>query len=245
MRRSIFKFLVVILSIVATSALAAEIRVGGGGAACKGFFSNLGEAFEAETGIKLSIKPTTPANGIVELNDGHIDLAAAATSFPEIIKGAAKNGVVLDPAQFVTRDLGDNKILIFVHKNNKVQKLSKEQLQDIFTGKITNWKKVGGDDREIVVVWGMATPGQNAKFTRDILGGKQVTLKHYEATDYKSIRDFIAKTPGAIGIDPHGFVTAGTRNPEIPLITTPVIAVTKGKPSPEVEKLLEYVKSFN
>ncbi len=231
--------------LAANAVLAAEIKIGGGGAACKGFFVPLAESFEAETGIKLNINPTTPAQGLIELNDGHIDLATAAHTFDDLVKGAAKSGITVDPTLFTVRELGTNKTLVFVHKSNKVKKLSKKQLQDIFTGKTTNWKQVGGANQEIVVVWAVATPGQNNLFTREILDGKQVTQKHQEVNKYKDVRDFVAKTPGAIGIGPHGFVTPATRNPQIPLLTAPVIAVTKGKPSAEVEKLLEYIKSYN
>lgn len=56
--------------------------------------------------------------------------------------------------------------------------------------------------------------------------------------------NFVEKTPGAIGIDPEGLVSARTNNPQTPLILSPVIAVTKGKPSANAEKLIRFVKEF-
>ena len=232
-----------VLTLAATSALASEIKVGGGGAACKGFFTPLAEAFEAETGIVMNVKASSPGQGLIELNDGHIDIATSAVPFDAMIRGAAKNGITIDPSLFTVREIAANKTLVFTHKSNKVKKLSKKQLQDIFTGKVTNWKKVGGANQEIVVVWGIATPGQNDLFTTQILEGQHVTLKHQEVTDYKSIRDYVARNPAAIGINPQGFVSSSTRNPKIPLITSTVIAVTKGKPSADCEKLLQYVQA--
>jgi phosphate transport system substrate-binding protein len=224
---------------------AAELKIGGGGSACLGYFAPLVEACQAEAGITMKIKASTPAQGLIELNDGHLDIATAAVSFDIMVKGAARNGITIDPSQFTVREIGSNKTLVFTHKSNKIIKLSKKQLQDIFTGKVVNWKDVGGANEKIIVVWGLATPGQNELFTRQILDGKSVTQKHQEVPDYKGIRDFIAKNPGAIGIDPHGFVSAATNNPKIPLITAPVIVVTKGEPSAEVEKLLQFVKGYN
>jgi hypothetical protein len=51
------------------------------------------------------------------------------------------------------------------------------------------------------------------------------------------------RTPGAIGIDPQGFASSVTKNPKIPLISSKVITVTKGKPSTDVEKLIKYVQN--
>jgi hypothetical protein len=71
----------------------------------------------------------------------------------------------------------------------------------------------------------------------------QPILKNYlEATDYRKIRDTIARTPGGIGIDPQGFVSKRTNNPKTPAIVSTMIAVTKGPASPEIEKLLTYMK---
>lgn len=244
-KKRLCTLLIGIFSLIATAVPAAEIRVGGGGAACKGFFEPLRESFEAEFGIGLNIRASSPAQGLIELNDGHLDIATAAVTLDEMVKGAAKNGITIDPSKFTVTEIGKNKTLVFTHKSNKVKKLSKKQLQGIFAGKITNWNQVGGANQEIIVVWGLATPGQNDHFIKQILDGKQVTLNHTEVTDYKAIRDFIAKTPGAIGIDPQGFVISSTKNPEIPPVVSPVIAITKGKPSADVEKLLQYVKGYN
>jgi len=236
--------LIGILSLTATSGHAAEIKVGGGGAACSGIFMPLIASFESTYGIAVTVLPTTPAQGLIELNNGHVDIATAALPFDRVVREAAKNGITIDPSLFTVKEVGENKTLVFVHNSNKVKKLSKKQLQDIFSGKVTNWKKVGGVNQDIVVVWGLATPGQNDLFTKKVLDGKPVSVKYQEVTDYKSIKEFIAKTPGAIGIDPNGFVSAGTRNPESPQVSSPIIAIIKGKPSAEVEKLLQYVNEW-
>jgi phosphate transport system substrate-binding protein len=230
-----------ILSLAATASWAGEIKVGGGGAACRGIFMPLAASFESATGIALKVLPSSPAQGLIELNDGHVDMATAAVPFASMAREAAKNGIAIDPSLFTVKEIALNKTLVFVHKSNTVKKLSKKQLKDIFSGKVTNWKNVGGANQKIIVVWGLATPGQNELFSEQILDGKPVTGKHQEVTDYMGIRNFIAETPGAIGIDPHGFASGLTKNPETPLVVSPVIAVTKGKPSADVEKLLQYV----
>jgi phosphate transport system substrate-binding protein len=233
-----------LLGVICTASIAAEplrIRIGGGGAACKTVFSPIAKAFEAKNGIVLAINPTTPGQGLIELNNGQIDVAASAHPLEWMVRMAEKSGVTINANLFKVRQIGTNRTLIFTHKTNKVKRLSKKQLKDIFTGRITNWKRVGGADLPIIVVWGLATPGQNELFTKLILDDAMILKNHRETTNYRKIKDFIAKTPGAIGINPEGFVTDSTRNPKIPTIISPVIAVTKGPPSPEAEKLFSYI----
>jgi phosphate transport system substrate-binding protein len=105
-----------------------------------------------------------------------------------------------------------------------------------------NWKDVGGDDRDIIVVWGKGTPGQNADFTRRALEGESVARDVLLTTNYIDIRDTVAATPEAVGIDPFGIADASVKVIEAdPPLTTPIIAVTLGKPAPKVQRLLDYV----
>jgi phosphate transport system substrate-binding protein len=222
-----------------------EIKIGGGGASCRQIFSPVRDNFERETGIDLSINATTPAQGLIELNNGHVDIVASPVPFSSMARGAARNGVIIDRGLFTVRSVGKSAVLVFIHRSNPVAALTKKQLQDIFTGRLKNWKQVGGEDLPITVVWGLATPGQNELFTRQVLEGKQVTEDAVEIFDYFEIRDKIAQTRGAIGINPQGFASASTRNPKIPSVPFEIIVVTKGKAKPEVEQLLKYIKDYS
>lgn len=224
---------------------AREIRVGGGGASCKAFFSVVRDIFERETGLRMVVKPTTPVQGLIELNNGQVDLVVAPISFASMAKGAARNGVIIDSGLFTVRIIGRSNIEVFINKANSITSLSKKQLQDIFTGKVRNWKQVGGEDRPIVVVWGIATPGQNELFSRQVLDGKAVTSSAMEVFDYDEIREAIARTPGAIGIDPQGYVSSSIKSPKTPAVASDVIVVTKGQANPEVERLLAFIKQYS
>jgi phosphate transport system substrate-binding protein len=237
-------FLVAVVSLVSTISPAAEIKVGGGGAACSGFFTPAAEPFKSRTRTVLTVIPTTPGLGLIQLDEGIIDLATATVPFDLMVRHAAKRGVTVDPSLFNVVEIGTNKTLVFTHKSNTVRTLSKTQLKKIFTGKVTNWNQVGGANQEIAVVWGTMTPGQNELFTKLMLDGDAITPKRMEVTDYKGIITLIEKLPGAIGIDPEGFVNSSTSNPKIPPITSKVVAVTKGKPSAEVKEVIRFVKEY-
>lgn len=219
------------------------IRVGGGGAAMSTIFDPIGPSLEKATGITITRRPSTPANGLVELVGGSLDVATSAVPLESMIAGAAKNGVTVDPAKLHKEEIGTNRTVLFVHPSNKVGKMTRTQVKGIFTGKIVNWKEVGGDDAPILVVWGAGTPGQNAQFTKEILEGETVTRDNVAATNYASIREIVASTPEAIGIDPFGIADGSVKvianDPEL---TSPIIAVTMGKPSAAVQKMYNYIK---
>ena len=120
--------------------------------------------------------------------------------------------------------------------------LSKEQLRGIFSGKTSNWKEVGGDDKDIIIVWSTATSGQNNMFKQMVMEGDQVTRDVMDSTNYAKIKESIASTPEAIGIDPFSLTDATVKLLDSPPMSEPIIAVTVGKPAGKVQRLLGYIK---
>jgi len=239
-----FSFLLVggIILWASAAALAEEIMIEGGGAATSSIFLALREPYEEITGDKLHITMSSPVKGLIALNAGKIDVATALMSVADMIKGADQEGAKIDPSTLQTTVLGENKTLVFLHRSNKIKSLSKAQLKGIFTGKIVNWREVGGGNLPIQVVWGAGTPGQNSLFSKVILDGEAVTPKAYDAGDYEGIRKYVMQNPKAIGIDPQGFKMVGIFTPKIPAVKSPFIAVTKGAPSAKVQRLLQFVQ---
>ncbi|RII27333.1 MAG: hypothetical protein CXR31_08795 [Geobacter sp.] len=226
--------------LAAGAAGAQEIRIGGGGAAISTIFSPMKEQFEKSSGDKLTLIQCLPVKAIVSLDKGEFDAMTSTLPLATILEDAAKEGVTIDAASLQQQEIGRNEVVAFVHKSNRVKKLSKAQLKKIFTGKVTNWKAFGGTDLPVIVVWGTETPGQNALFISEILDGEKVTDKAIKATDYQSIREMVKANPGSIGIDPRGMAIATVGRVDIPILTAPIILTTKGKPSAKVEKVLHF-----
>lgn len=81
----------------------------------------------------------------------------------------------------------------------KVDNLTKQQLVDIFTGKITNWKDVGGDDKKIVIINRPASSGTRATFKKYALGGADEAQGLALTEDASgTVRKTVADTDGAI-----------------------------------------------
>lgn len=221
---------------------AEEIRVGGESVGFETMITPYTDTFNEETGIGMTVRAMNSIDALIELQKGNLDVVISADSYDYMLTGASIKGVIVDTTKLRKTDLAVSYSRVFTHRDVKVAKLSKEQLKAIFTGKITNWKKLGGDNRKISVVWGKMTTGQNDLFTKLILDGEPVTKARINATDYADIKQKISSTPGSIGINPEDFMNSKTaRFPQAPVFIQHVIAVTKAEPAPKVQKMLEFL----
>jgi phosphate transport system substrate-binding protein len=242
-KRIIVMSAILALACVGNGSGADEIKVGGGGASIATIFKAIEIPFEKASGISLITLQSTPQNGLMDLANGSLDLATGAVPLEAMLKGAEKDGVKIDPMTLEKTVVGKNRTVLLVHPSNPVQSLSKQQIKGIFTGKIVNWKEVGGSDAVILVAWGKLSPGQNAQFTKELLDGEPVTKDALETTDYFGIKDTVAATPEAVGIDPLALgadKTVKVIKTDPPMLSD-IIVLTKGKPSPKVQKLLRFI----
>ncbi|WP_347284457.1 phosphate ABC transporter substrate-binding protein [Lactobacillus taiwanensis] len=88
-------------------------------------------------------------------------------------------------------------IVPIVNKSAGVKNLSKQQLSDIFTGKITNWKQVGGKNQNIIVINRSKGSGTRGTFEGLILNGKK-TIQAQEQDSNGTVRKIVSSTPGTI-----------------------------------------------
>jgi phosphate transport system substrate-binding protein len=88
---------------------------------------------------------------------------------------------------------------IIVNPANKVTKLTREQLEGIFTGKITNWKEVGGDDEKIIAYSRESSSGTYEFFKEHVLNGKNYGSSVLNMPATGAIVQSVSQTKGAIG----------------------------------------------
>jgi phosphate transport system substrate-binding protein len=101
----------------------------------------LAEAFKSENPeTTIVIQGGGSSVGIKSCNDGTVDI------------GAASRELKADEPNLVKHLLARDGIAIITHPSNPVTGLTREQVKDIFSGKITNWSQVGGEIKEIYVV---------------------------------------------------------------------------------------------
>jgi phosphate transport system substrate-binding protein len=239
----------IIMPVVAAVALAMpvaaeEIKIGAGAAPTENVLKPIESAFEKASKLDLSIIASGPKQAFIDLERGTVDAAAAGLSFDDWMALLKKEGVATaDAATYQKNVIGKDRVMVIVHKDNPVAKLSKEQLTGLFTGKITNWKDVSGNDAPVLIVWGGLTQGTNSMFIKHIMDGAKPATEVIPATTAEDIRQNVAANPEAIGIGPQAIVNGTVKSPQTPELSRPITLLTKGAPSAKVQKLLDFIKS--
>ncbi|TEB07258.1 Phosphate-binding protein PstS 1 precursor [Pelotomaculum schinkii] len=163
-----------------------------------------------------------------------------------------KSGI--DASQLVDHQICVVGMAAVVNPSLNIDNLTRQQLVDIFTGKTTNWKDVGGSDQKIVLVNRPKASGTRATFKKYALGGAEEAAGIEEDAS-GTVRKIVKDTPGAIGYLALSYLDGSVKAvsidgvaPSKENITTgkyPVWAYmhsyTKGQPDTAVEAFLSYL----
>lgn len=132
----------------------------------------LGEAFKEKEGIDVTYNPTGSGSGIQAVSEGRCDIGLSSRALKDDEKATlTETTVALDG------------IAMIVNPENPVSDLTVEQIADIYTGKITNWSEVGGNDAAIVLIGREAGSGTRDGFesitgTKDACQYRQELILH-------------------------------------------------------------------
>lgn len=149
----------------------------------------LAEAFMNEnSGVTVSPEFTGSSAGIEAVANGTVQIGDSSRSLTDSEKanGVVENIVAIDGIAVVT------------DKNNSVADITKQQLADIYTGKITNWKDLGGKDEAIVVIGRESASGTRGAF-EEILDVADKCKYSNELDSTGAVLAKVASTSGAIG----------------------------------------------
>ena len=178
----------------ATEAKSADADLSGsismvGSTSMEKFANALSEAFmEKYPKVTVTAEFVGSGAGIEAVSNGTADIGNSSRNLKdeEKAKGVAENIVAIDGIAMIT------------DKNNKVTNVTKQQLTDIYTGKITNWKDLGGSDEAIVVIGREAASGTRGAF-EELLEVKNKCAYAQELDSTGAVLAKVAATPGAIG----------------------------------------------
>ena len=148
----------------------------------------LGEAFQNDTGISFTYNPTGSGPGIKAVQEGRCDIGLSSRDLKTEEKEAGLTGTVL----------AYDGIAIIVHPENAVSNLSLETIAKIYTGEITNWSEVGGNDAEIVLIGREAGSGTRSGF-EEIADVEDKCKYRQELTSTGDVITTVSQNPGAIG----------------------------------------------
>jgi phosphate transport system substrate-binding protein len=213
--------------------------------------------------VRLSVTGGGSGTGIAAMINGTVDIANASRAMKaEEIAAAEANGIT--PVEFtVARDA----IAVVVHPSNPVDQLTLQQISDIYTRKITNWRELGGEDRPIVLLSRESNSGTYVYFLENVVrqGDKKSELLFSPDTllmpSSEGISAEVRQNPNAIGYDGLGYVTpdqkmlavardasGGYVQPAVATvndgsypISRPLFMYTAGEPTGLIAEYLEWV----
>ena len=159
----------------------------GGSTSMKNVIAALTEGFaEVQPGVTVSYDPTGSGAGITGATDKTLDIGLSSRALKADETGVTGTTIALDG------------IAIIVNKDSKVEDLTVDQLKQMFTGEITNWSEVGGDDGEIVLVGREAGSGTRDGF-ESIVDVKDSCKYAQELTATGAVISAVEANPLAIG----------------------------------------------
>jgi phosphate transport system substrate-binding protein len=150
---------------------------------------------KSNAGTKITVTGGGSGVGLAALVDGTTDIAMSSRK----IKMGEKMKLQDAGKAFTEVIVAYDALAVVVNPNNKVSQLTREQLEGIFTGKITNWKEVGGDDLKIVVYSRESSSGTYEFFKEHVLKNKNYASSVLSMPATGAIMQSVSQTKGAIG----------------------------------------------
>jgi phosphate transport system substrate-binding protein len=181
---------------------------------------------EVDPSLSIAVTGGGSGTGIAALINGTVDIANASRQMKEEeIAAARENGI--EPVEFT---VAIDALAVVVHPDNPVSQLTIDQLADIFTGRITNWQEVGGNDAPIIILSRETNSGTHVYFLEEVVRKGEKDNEDIFAPQTLlmpssvGITSEIRRNPNAIGYDGLGYVTEHEKT----------IAVAKDSHSPYV-----------
>ncbi|WP_076792802.1 phosphate ABC transporter substrate-binding protein [Chlorobium sp. KB01] len=210
--------------------------------------------FTRKYGVRVSVSESGSGNGAKSLINGSCTIATLSRPMKDAELAAARTKGVTPVATVVAMD----GLAIVVHPSNPVRALTKAQISSIYTGRITNWKQIGGPNANIVVIQRESNSGTAESF-KDLVVGKGVQIKGSAETQSSngSVKSRVSSTPTAIGYLGLGFVDRSVKavavNGVLPDVKTvksgsypvarPLYFYTNGQPAGVVKQFVDLPKT--
>lgn len=211
-----------------------------------------GEAFmAANPDISLAISGGGSGNGIKALNEGLCDIAMSSRDIKrsEVEQGKAKDVFPVRTAIAV------DALVPVVHPENPVKGLSSAQLCDIYAGKITNWKELGGKDDTVVVISRETSSGTYETWVEIIMKKEKIAPSALLQASNGAVAQAVSKNKKAIGYIGFGYLNNTLKKLDVNGVeATPATALsnqwpiarelyifTNGQPSGASKKLIDFL----
>ena len=211
----------------------------------------LAEAFMTEnTGVRIDVQGGGSSVGVKAAGEGTSDIGMASREIKESEIAEFPNMKIF----VIARD----GIAIVAHPDIPVGDLTVEQVRDIFSGKVTNWKDLGGEDQNIIVVSREEGSGTRGAFEEMVMGEDTlIAATAILQPSNGSVRTTVSTTPNSIGYISFGYLDDTVKSISIDgvaptepnaadgsyPIVRPLNMLTNGEPDGAVKAFLDFILS--
>ena len=212
------------------------------------------EGFKEEAGTDVLVSGLGSSAGIEAVSNGTADIASSSRGL-----NADEQDLGLTPIV-----IAHDGIAVIVNDDNPVDNLSTEQLRDIYAGKITNWKEVGGEDLKIQVINRDEASGTREAFRTIVMDGMPFDRRSAVLSGTGQVRDVVSRSHGAIGYISLGFVESLNATTSVKAVSVNHVEASektvasggypisrdlyffvKGAPSQQAQDYIDYVTGQN
>ena len=171
--------------------------------------------------------------------------------------GMSSRSLIDDEKRLYAVTIARDAIAIIVHPMNPIENLSLDQIRDIFSGKIENWKELGGPNHPIDIVTREEGSGTRESFQKFVMGKEDISLGALVQDSNGAVRQVISNDPSAIGYISLGLVNDQVKAVKISgvepnlsnvdggkyKLVRPFLFVSDGEPVGEAKSFLDFVLS--
>jgi phosphate transport system substrate-binding protein len=155
----------------------------------------------------ITVNKSGSGNGATALIDGRCDIATMSRFMKDSeFKEAVAKGVFP-----VAHAIAMDGVCVIVHPSNPVDALTIEQVRDIYMGKYTNWKQLGGPDTTIVIISRDTSSGTYETFESFVMKSRKMASNVEQVSTNPQMFARVESTRGAIGYVGFGFVKTGVK----------------------------------
>lgn len=211
------------------------------------FAEFLGQEYgKKNAGQVIDVQGGGSTAGLLAVADGLAHIGMCSRSLDEFESG-----------QFTPVVIARDGLAIVVNPANPVNGLTRDQLRDLFSGRIRNWKEVGGRDGPVRPITREEGSGTRESFVNLVMGKSRISRAALVQESNGAVKELVRGDPAAIGYMSLGL--AGEELKALPIdgqeptaenvlagrykLARPFLFVTKGPPTPEARRFIEFVLS--